>query len=185
MEAAIQHDEAVMGFWNELMEENEDAFEMDMDRIFLAMKIEFQCINIGRREGWLAVEEFADSECGVGQSEIPLWEYFRTTVWIVINVPCGKSPERIRMILRSLLSAYHYIGYQAVQGFVYLTGALMLLESERADRALAFFRSLVPDQEQEAFDIYFQPVLEQWKAQYPTRDGQTEDSEAENGSADV
>lgn len=77
MEAAIQHDEAVMGFWNELMEENEDAFEMDIDKIFLAMKIEFQCIDTDRRKGWFAVEEFADSGCGVGQSEIPLWEYFR------------------------------------------------------------------------------------------------------------
>lgn len=33
MEAEIQHNEAVMGFWNELMEENEGSFEMNMDRI--------------------------------------------------------------------------------------------------------------------------------------------------------
>lgn len=64
------------------------------------------------------------------------------------------------MMLGTLLLAYHYTGYQVVQGFVYLAGALMLLESERADRALTFFRSLVPDKEQEAFDIYFQPILE-------------------------
>lgn len=164
MEASIQHDEAVIEFWNELMEENEDAFETDMDRIFFAMKIDLKCIDIGRREGWLALEEFADSGCGVGKGKIPLWEYFKATVWIVVMVSCGEPPERIRMMLGTLLSAYHYTGYQVVQGFVYLTSALMLLESERPDRALIFFRSLVPDKEQETFDIYFQPVLEQLKA---------------------
>lgn len=170
MEAAIQHDEAVAGFWNELMEENEDAFETDMDKIFLSMKIAFQCMDIGLMEGWLALEEFADSGCGVGKSEIPLWEYFRATVWIVVMVSCGEPPERIRMMLGTLLLAYHYSGYQVVQGFVYLATALMLLERERADRGLTFFRSLVPVKEQEAFDIYFQPVLDQWQAKYLTRD---------------
>lgn len=163
MEAAIQHDEAVIQFWNELMEENEDAFDTDMDKIFLAMKIALQCVDISRGEGWLAVEEFADSGCGIGKKEIPIWEYFRATVWIVVMVSCGEPPERIRMMLGTLLLAYQYTGYQVVQAFVYLTGALMLLDGERTDSVLTFFRSLIPDKEQEAFDIYFQPVMEQMK----------------------
>lgn len=161
METAIQQDEEVMGFWNELMEENEDAFETNIDKIFLAMKIAFQSIDVGRRNGWLALEEFADSGCGIGKSEIPLWEYYRAAVWMVVDiVSCEDPPGKIKMMLKTLLSAYHYTGYQAVQGFVYLTGTLMLLEGERADRALAFFRFLIPEKEQEAFDVYFQPVLE-------------------------
>lgn len=180
MVAAIQHDEGVIGFWNELMEKNEDAFETNMDKIFLAIKIAFQCIDIGWREGWLAVEEFADSGCGIGKSEIPLWEYFRATIWIVVMVSCGEPPERIRMMLGTLLSAYHYTGYQVVQGFVYLAGALMLLEGERADRALTFFRFLIPNKKQGAFDIYFHPILEQYKAECLIRSIQTEDSEVGN-----
>lgn len=161
MVAEIQQDEVVMGFWSELMKENEDAFETDTDRIFLSMKLAFQCIDVSWREGWLAAEEFADSGCGIEKSEIPLWEYFRATIWIVVDF--DKPPKTIRMMLGNLLSAFQYTGCQLLQGFVYLAGALMLLERERPERALAFFRFLVPDKEQEAFDIYFQPVLDQWK----------------------
>lgn len=170
METAVQHDEEVMGFWNELIEKNGNAFAADGDKIFLAMKIAVQCMDISYRQGYLAMEEFVDGGCGVGRDNIPLWEYLRPSVWIVVQISFGETPEKIRMLLGTLLTAYQYTGYQAVQGFVYLVSALMVLESERADRGLAFFRSLVPAEEQAAFDSYFQSILEHWKAEYPAED---------------
>lgn len=162
MGAGIQHDEEVLGFWNELMEENGDVFATHSEQIFLAMKIAVQCIDIGIRDGLLGMEEFVDGGCEIGKSEIPLWEYLRPSVWIVVDV-CDLE-NGIRKMLYSLLQAYHYTGYQAIQGFVYMVSAIVMMEGGSADSVLAFFRSLVPEQAQEAFDRYFQPESGQWKA---------------------
>ena len=158
MEAAIQHDEEIIGFWNELIEKYGDVFAVDGDKIFLAMKIAVQCMDISYRQGWLAMEEFVDGGCGVERDNIPLWEYLRPCVWIVVQVSCGETPKKIKMLLGTLLTSYQYTGYQAVQGFVYMAGALMTLEGESADSGLAFFRSLAPEKEQAAFDSYFQSI---------------------------
>lgn len=162
MGAEIQQDEEIIGLWNEIMEENGDAFLADADQIFLAMKIAVRCIDIGNREGLLAMEEFVDEGCGIGKSEIPIWEYLRPSVWIVIDMGWGIMRDEIRRMLYSLLDAYHYTGCQMIQGFAYMVSAIVMTEGGSAKSVLALFRSLVPEQTREAFDRYFQPVLEQW-----------------------
>lgn len=174
MDAKIKQDNDILKFWEELMEENGDAFETDGDKIFLAMKIAIRCVDLRRKWGYLAMEEFVDDRCGLGQDEVPLWEYLRPSVWILVDL-LGEPRKRVRHFLTTLLAAYKYTGYQAIQGFVYLAGALMVLDFERAVRALDYFRSLVPDKYQESFDVYFRPVLEQWKEECPSYDDQTED----------
>lgn len=161
MGAKIQYDEEVLGFWNELMEENKDVFSTYSEQIFLAMKIAVQCIDVGNRYGLLGMEEFVDGGCEIGKSEIPLWEYLRPSVLFVIEL-LGHVDLNRRM-LYALLEAYHYTGYQVIQGFAYMVSAIVMVEGGSADSVLAFFRSLVPEQAQEAFDRYFQPESGQWK----------------------
>lgn len=162
--------------WEELMEENGEAFETDRDKIFLAMKIAIRCVDLRRRWGYLAIEEFVDDRCGLGKDEVPLWEYLRPSVWMLIETTGEEMLGRqVKHCLMTLLAAYKYTGYKAIQGFVYLTGALMVLTVERGVRALEYFRSLVPDKYQESFDDYFRPVIEQWKEERLSYDDQTED----------
>lgn len=160
MESGIQHDDEILGIWNELMEESRDAFTEYTDQIFLVMKIVIQCIDISNRNGLLAMEEFVDDGCGVGKSEIPLWEYLRPSVWIVIMMGYGDLQKAIRLMLHSLLEAYHYAGYQAIQGFIYMVGAIVMAEGGSAYSVMTFFRSLIPEQTQEAFDRYFGSMSE-------------------------
>lgn len=163
MGVELQNDEAVSGFWNELMEENKDVFVTDRNQIFLAMKIAVQCIHIDNKEGLLGMEEFVDNGCGIDRSEIPLWEYLRPSVWLAIEMSYGELKKMVRRALYSLLEAYHYTGYKVIQGFVYMVSAIVMTEGGNARRVLAYFRSLVPEQAQESFDNYFQPVLDEWQ----------------------
>lgn len=155
MGVQIQNDEAVLSVWETMMEENRDVFDSDMERTFLAMKIGVQCIDLSVREGLLAVEEFADDECGIGKENIPLWEYFRPVVWIVVQVAWGDMLEKVRWMLYSLMESYHYKGSQAVQGFVYMVCGIVIAEGGSAESAQAFFRSLVPESQRDAFDECF------------------------------
>lgn len=153
MGTVLQNDEEVLAVWNKLMEENADAFETDIERTFLAMKIAVQCIDIGIGRGLLELEEFADNECGIRKSEIPLWEYFRPMIWLTVQVAfvVGKA----RWLLYTLLESYHYTGPQAVQGFVYMVSGVVIVEGGNSRSVQEFFRSLIPEHMQEAFDRYF------------------------------
>lgn len=156
----------IMQIWCSILKKNEDIFVSDRDEIFSVMETAFHCIDSSYRDGYLAMEEYVDGGCGKGKEEIPLWEYLRAAVRIVVDI-AGimdmDDKETIRMLAGFFLAS-QYTGCQAVQGCIYLMGASMIVERERADRALDHFRSLVPAGAAQAFDDYFQPVLDQWKS---------------------
>lgn len=151
----LQDDEAVAQVWEKIMEENGDAFASDVERTLLAMKIAVRCIDLSVREGLLAMEEYADDECGIGKSEIPLWEYFRPLVWILVELSWGDMEKKTRWMLYSLMESYHYAGPQAVQGFVYMVSGIVIAEGGSAESVQAYFRSLLPEELRNDFDRSF------------------------------
>lgn len=158
----MEIDEFIMATWYHILKENKEVFITDRDKVFQAIKIVFQCNQTGRGDGYLAMEEFVDGECGVEQAEMPLWEYLRAVVRIIIDVSplMGLDDEESKKVMAGMFLANHYTGCQAVQGCIYLIGMSMFLDRVRPHKLWKHFRSLVPDEAKEEFDQYFQPMLE-------------------------
>lgn len=156
-EKIVDFNQKVMEIWNETVKENRDVFTTDVDKIFLAINIAVQCLDIARSEGLLALEKFVDEGCGLAKDEVPLWEYLRTIVWILVDVRGMAADGRIEQwMFVSLYEIWHYNGYQAVQGCIYLiVSFLFLMPAQTVDEMLEYFRSLMPEEAKKAFDIYF------------------------------
>lgn len=152
-----------MKIWHKILKENKKVFIDDRDKIFFVIKIAFHCNDSSYREGYLALEEFVDGGCGMEKERIPLWEYLRFTVQILVDRMDLEEQESIKMMADVFLDS-QYTGYESVQGCIYLISAFFILKRIRADRVLELFRSLIPKEMQESFDIYFQFTLEEWKA---------------------
>lgn len=158
----MEMDELIMSIWHHVLKENKEVFITDRDEIFQAMKIVLLCNEIGIGEGYLAMEEFVDGECGVAQGEMPLWEYLRAAVRIIVDVPgiMVLDDMESKKMMAGMFLANGYTGCQAVQGCIYLIGMSMFLDRVRGDKVLKHFRSLVPDEVKREFNQYFQPMLE-------------------------
>lgn len=150
----MDFNEEAMNIWNQVLQENRDVFVTDKDKIFFAMKIAFQCRYISEKEGLLALEEYVDDGCGMERSEVPLWEYLRLIVWVVVDeyrIDGGLYGLMIR-----LYEVMNYAGLQAVQACVYLiSGVFFFLANRESSELLNYFRALVPVEERKAFDEYF------------------------------
>lgn len=150
----MDFNEEAMNIWNQVLQENRDVFVTDKDKIFFAMKIAFQCRYISEKEGLLVLEEYVDDGCGMERSEVPLWEYLRLIVWVVVDeysINGGLYGLMIR-----LYKVMNYAGLQAVQACVYLiSGVLFFLANRESSELLNYFRALVPMEERKAFDEYF------------------------------
>lgn len=152
----MDYNREVMEIWHKVIEENRDVFEADGDKIFSAVKTAVQCRAVAKSDGFLALEEYVDSECRVEQSEIPLWGYLRTIIWILVDMEGAVDERILEWMLISLHKIWHYTGYQAIQGCIYLIFAFdFLISNQSADDLLLHYRSLVPEGMKAAFDVYF------------------------------
>lgn len=146
--------EEVMNLWNQALEENRDAFVTDRDKIFSVMKIAYLCRRVSEEEGLLALEEYVDEGCGMERREVPLWEYLRLIVWVVVDE--YRIDGGLDGLMVHLYKVFHYTGCEAVWACVYLiSGVVFFLDSRRSSELLNYFRALVPVDERKAFDGYF------------------------------
>lgn len=152
----MDYNKEVMEIWHKAIEENRDVFEADGDKVFYAVKIAVQCRAIAKSDGLLALEEYVDGGCGMARSEIPLWEYLRTIIWILVDVEGVADEKMLEWMLISLHEIWNYTGYQAIQGCIYLIFAFdFLISNQSADDLLLHYRSLVPEEMKAVFDVYF------------------------------
>lgn len=156
--------------WNRVMVKNENIFQTDRDKVFLAMKIALRYSNVAYRYGLLSMEEFFESGCEVGKGNVPVEEYLGEITKILVDIGYLAELDGTDVLksMEVLFLLRGYEGCEAVQACIYLMGAAHVVGHTPEDEAIEYFRSLVPPEAQGEFASYLGPALKKWKEEQET-----------------
>lgn len=139
-----------------------EAFAEGREEIYSAMEVIYEIVEYAKKEGLLALskDEFfrregepyildAIEEKG---KKVPLKEYL---AYGIDRVSYGDEFELLNVFMENRYFANAYSGKDAFISYIYLVGVIAAIARGLAfETILAYYRSFIPDEEEEAFDKF-------------------------------
>lgn len=137
------------------------AFAEGRDEIFFAIEVIYEILEYAKKEGLLALskDEFfrregepyildAIEEKG---KKVPLKEYL---AYGIDRVSYGDEFELLNVVMENRYYANAYFGKDKLISYIYLVGVIAIARGMAFEMILAFYRSFIPDEELEVFDMF-------------------------------
>ena len=145
----------------EALRQAHEAFAEGRDEIFFAIEVIYEILEYAKKEGLLALskDEFfrqngepyildAIEEKG---KKVPLKEYL---AYAIDRVSFGDEFELLNVVMENRYYANAYSGKDAFISYIYLVGVIAIARGLSFEMILAYYRSFIPDEEEEAFDKF-------------------------------